>query len=321
MPWIVGIDEAGYGPNLGPLVMTSVACRVPDKLLGADLWHILRTAVRRREEANDGRLLIEDSKVVYSTTRGLCDLETGVLAALTPRLTQPASTLAHYVECIGSGSQTDLAGEVWYTGSSSLPVAAQPDEITSAGVRFEQAGHDNHVVWGMVRSVIVCTPRFNGLLDQWGTKGAVLGHGLTELLQGNLRADHDGEAIQFFVDKHGGRNNYAALLQHALPEGMPVPHQECMARSVYSIRGLERDVRLTFQPRADSEHFCVALASMVSKYLRELLMLEFNHFWRQHVPDLKPTAGYPGDATRFLTAIRPVMERLRIAETAVWRRR
>ena len=28
MPWIVGIDEAGYGPNLGPFVMTAVASRV-----------------------------------------------------------------------------------------------------------------------------------------------------------------------------------------------------------------------------------------------------------------------------------------------------
>ena len=52
-----------------------------------------------------------------------------------------------------------------------------------------------------------------------------------------------------------------------------------------------RDVFVTFQPRADSEHFCVALASMASKYLRELFMLEFNRFWQEKVPGLAPTAG------------------------------
>src|SRR5262249_37174349 len=38
MAWLIGIDEAGYGPNLGPLVMSSVAWRVPARLLGANLW-------------------------------------------------------------------------------------------------------------------------------------------------------------------------------------------------------------------------------------------------------------------------------------------
>src|SRR5262249_22112470 len=118
-----------------------------------------------------------------------------------------------------------------------------------------------------------------------------------------------------------GRNTYAAMLQHAFANGMVVAHEEGMSRSVYSVLGLRRDIRLTFQPRADGEHFCVALASMCSKYLPEGLMLEFNRFWQAHVPGLKATAGYPGDAARFFDAIRPAAERLGIPKGALWRRK
>src|SRR5438874_2084541 len=93
--WLIGIDEAGYGPNLGPFVMTAVACRVPEALAEADLWAVLRQAVRRPPEQDDGRLLVEDSKVLYSTARGLRDLETGVLATLAPR---PPCALSDYLQ-------------------------------------------------------------------------------------------------------------------------------------------------------------------------------------------------------------------------------
>jgi hypothetical protein len=127
------------------------------------------------------------------------------------------------------------------------------------------------------------------------------------------------EAVYFAVDKHGGRNAYSAQIYQALPDGIVWAEQEGMARSSYRVEGLAREVRLTFQPRADSEHFPVALASMASKYLRETLMREFNRFWLEQVPGLKPTAGYPGDALRFLEAIRSTVRKLGLDESAVWR--
>ena len=45
MPWVVGIDEAGYGPNLGPLVQAAVALRLPDDDLAG--WTTLASRVRR----------------------------------------------------------------------------------------------------------------------------------------------------------------------------------------------------------------------------------------------------------------------------------
>ncbi len=112
-----------------------------------------------------------------------------------------------------------------------------------------------------------------------------------------------------------------ALIQHGLSRGMVLALEEGMLRSSYRVVGLGRDVVLTFQPRAESEHFTVALASMVSKYLREALMGEFNDFWQAQVPGLRPTAGYPSDAGRFLEDIRPAVTRLGLAESALWRKR
>jgi hypothetical protein len=60
---------------------------------------------------------------------------------------------------------------------------------------------------------------------------------------------------------------------------------------------------------------------MVSKYVREALMHEFNRFWQTHLPDLKPTAGYPGDSERYYQEIRPVMKRLGFDKSKVWRQR
>jgi hypothetical protein len=65
----------------------------------------------------------------------------------------------------------------------------------------------------------------------------------------------------------------------------------------------------------------VALASMASKYLREVVMEVFNRFWRKQVADLAPTAGYPGDAQRFYDDIRAARESLQMADEVLWRKR
>ena len=88
MHWTVGIDEAGYGPNLGPFVMTAVACTLPEEAAGTDLWSRLGPTVRRGQPAAPGKagraegLYVDDSKVVYSSGAGLGELERGVLALL-----------------------------------------------------------------------------------------------------------------------------------------------------------------------------------------------------------------------------------------------
>ncbi len=320
MSWIIGIDEAGYGPNLGPFVMSAVALRVPDDGEEGDLWQRLATAVRRDTDADDGRLLIADSKVVFSPARGLHQLELAVLAAHRPAGTNGHLALEDYLEGLCPSSCGRLRAECWYRGATVLPVAIETTQAAEARTRFVEACRAAGVSCGLVQSVVVCPEQFNALTHRAGSKAAVLQHALAELVRACWQIDGD-EPLTFFIDKHGGRNTYAAMLQDAVPAGIVLAHRESATCSIYSVAGVRRAVRWTIQPRADAEHFCVALASMVSKYVREVLMGEFNRFWVEQVPGLKPTAGYPTDARRYYEAIRPAAQRLGIAEAAVWRRK
>jgi ribonuclease HII len=315
MPWIIGIDEAGYGPNLGPFVMTSVACRVPDAHGKADLWKLLDRAVRRHSDPCDERMVVADSKQVYSTARGLAELEHCVLAALQgSRL----ATLAAMVDRVSALCHDAVRQEVWYVGTTALPVAADIDACHQVSLLLGEIGSSLQINLGTINSVIVCATEFNALIHARGTKGGVLAVALQKLLQ---RLPTDGDPVYVFCDKHGGRNFYGDALQCAFPEDMVLSRLESALCSHYYVESGGRHVELTFEPRADANHFCVALASMVSKYLRELFMLEFNQFWQTHVPGLKATAGYPTDSKRFWTDIQKAAQKLGLDRDVIWRRK
>lgn len=313
MPWHIGIDEAGYGPNLGPFVMTLAACRVPDDLHDANLWDVLKSSVRRFDERADGRLIVADSKQVYSPARGWADLEKTIGAAL-----PSTATFQALLQHLTPEDLPLLRKEAWFVGDTPLPTEVSDADLCASRAGWRQASEDAGIAWGYCRCVIVPAPRFNDLIDRWDSKGAVLGVAFTELVERCLKATA-AEPMRFVIDKHGGRNTYSALLQHAFPDGNVWAEQEGSQRSVYRVEGLDRKVNVTFMPKADAEHFTVALASMISKYVRELLMREFNRFWQTHVPGLPPTAGYPQDAVRYFEAIRPALAKLGIAERLVWR--
>ena len=176
MTWIVGIDEAGYGPNLGPLVMTAASCRVPDVAAAPDLWALLADAVRRAEPSDD-RLPVCDSKLVYSSARGLGDLETSVLSILAPD-GGTWSCVAALLETLAGSSLEGLSSEPWYTGTSGIPAEAEAERCRGAAERFRACCAAQQVEWGHFRSIVICPTQFNQLLEHWDNKGAILGHAL-----------------------------------------------------------------------------------------------------------------------------------------------
>ena len=320
MAWIIGIDEAGYGPNLGPLVMSAVAYRVPHETAAANLWDVLAQAACR-ELGDSLKICIDDSKKLYSTAKGIADLERSVLAIFAAERLHAPLSLFDWLAELAPTKDEDDGLLPWYGLDRNLPVAVALESLHEPAAHFRTTCADNGMELVAAYSRVVEPASFNRAVDQWGSKGGALAEAIQALITALLPRLERDEPIVFHVDKHGGRNTYAALLQNCFPEGFVFVRREGMACSQYDIQGYAGPISLRFQPRADSEHFCVALASMLSKYLREMLMGEFNRFWLEKVPGLQPTAGYPMDATRFYDAIKPLVEQLGIAPELVWRKR
>ena len=320
MAWIIGIDEAGYGPNLGPLVMSAVALQVPSEPANVDLWELLASAVCR-DAGDDGRVCINDSKVLYSTSKGVAALERSVLAVLAGDRLHESLSLFNWLEELAPANDADEVELPWYGLDRRLPAALSLDELQEPAARFRSACEEKGVGLAALYACVVEPASFNRMVDHWGSKGGALTEAIQKLIGAIIPRLQADEPVYFMVDKHGGRNTYSALLQHCFGDGLVFVRRESMACSQYDIQGYAGPIRLQFQPRADSEHFCVALASMLSKYLREMLMGEFNRFWVERLPGLTPTAGYPGDASRFYDAIRPMVDQLGLSHEVVWRKR
>lgn len=315
MPYFIGMDEAGYGPNLGPLVITATSWTMADDPRQCDLFDLLADVVVRTASEADDRLHVADSKEVYSPAKGLRSLELPVLAIL-----RAADVPAESFHRLWNALAVELPGESeqepWFCGDDvPLPVEADDEIISRLAERLSCCLDGCNIGRPALACEVVLTERFNRLTVECGSKGRLLSGLSLSLLRKLWDADGD-EAAYVVCDKHGGRNRYDELLAEVLDGQMIFRMLEGRDRSIYRIGTSE----VCFQTRAEA-HFPVAVASLVSKYLRELAMIAFNRYWQEHVPEVRPTKGYPNDARRFRTDIAVKQMELGIADEVLWRHR
>ncbi len=307
---LIGTDEAGYGPPLGPLVISATAW--DGRAAAGDLFRLLADVVADTpKSARSGpsrRLLIADSKVACRSG-SIGGLETTVLLLLESVYGRRPKTLADLVTLVMPGGGEDfLAKHFWLAGPSvKLPLEA--DDVAGRdgcemGARFRAACDRNGIRLTEIRSTILLPPEFNAAVVDHGNKATLLSYRTLRLVGDLIKGAADDTLIE--CDKHGGRSYYRELIFATLTDHPVEIVKETRQQSVYRWNQRNQNCEIRFTARGEGQ-MAVALASMVSKYVREVFMVAWNDYWRSHVPNIKPTKGYPQDARRFLGEIEDVV--------------
>lgn len=324
MPLVIGVDEAGYGPRIGPLVVALSAWQVPSTCEVLDppaLDKLLEPVVCRvgRSAAGAPAIYVDDSKKIYHSPRDF------------PRLETSAVTLLSLAGWTGS----DLGELLTFFDQSldprwrSLPwlrdeCVVVPHSITRQNLAETVGAVSRHLKTSGVdllacQGAIIFELVFNERIRQLGNKATLVAEVVVELLARLFR--HLGADACVFVDRQGGRVYYAPVLKRLaaqLPRAAFEIVHESAERSSYRIVTSSHVWRVTFCRRGE-QFLPVAAASIVAKYLRELVLWCFNTFWKCQLPGLRPTAGYPADAKRFKAEIASCQKALGIPDDWLWR--
>jgi ribonuclease HII len=305
MAVVAGIDEAGYGPLLGPLVVSGVVFEAAPEVADRCLWKTLSASLARRRLKKGRRLPIADSKQLYDREAGLWTLERSAIVMLAAGLDRPGSLRA-LLRLVSADVERTMDDYPWYRGfDPPLPIDSGTGDVGTRcnAVRRDLASN------GVALRAVYCQPilegQFNQLVERTRNKASAL-------LTITLRLIHRVVALgaddtRIFVDHQGGRIHHRDHLLTTFPEFDLQLLYENETRSAYVLTRGPRRVLLEFATECESRHLPVALASVYSKYLRELFMLAVNRFWQDRVADLRPTAGYYGDGERFIREIEPAM--------------
>jgi hypothetical protein len=333
---IAGIDEAGYGPILGPLVVSvtgfEVAGAMPEESDALPcLWQLLKAAVAKKTPVRKGRLLIADSKIVHGLTDGDKLLERGVLAfmrTLPPKTghselgtsnseLRTPNSLHALMELFGCTNH-ELTSHPWYAPRNmKLPWLADAGDLAIAANMLQTAMARMGVRTLCMRTAVVSERLYNRLVGNTQNKAsALVSITLTHLYHLHQTYGHLGLVVG--IDKQGGRDHYTSLLLQTFPAAQLKVLLESEVASSSLLQepgpnGTGRRTLIHFREKGESAFLPTALASMVCKYLRELCMHSFNTWWCSQVVGLKPTAGYHQDGSRWLLDVEPHLSRLGIA--------
>ena len=323
---VIGVDEAGYGPSMGPLTICATAWRVPHSFDVTSMSELLEPEFIAKPIRPDSiHIPIGDSKKINRDrfgieglclgSRFLCFEVDGV------DLIDWDRTLYGFA----SHDWTRIQDVPWYAlGNPSSD--DRLGQLVADRIAYFDRGSQKLRSLSLrligIRMRVLDEPEFNRQVDIIGNKSSVLSETSLMLVRDVIAtfAEPD-ESVEVYCDKHGGRNRYQGVLSHCFEQewfAIEVEGKNC-SRYTSSWRG--HPIRIQFKVDGDSI-FPSAAASIIAKWTREELMGRLNGFWRSKVSNgIEPTAGYYVDALRFAEQIESTAIELELCREKWWRKK
>lgn len=304
---VVGVDENGLGPRLGPLVATALTLETGRYSRSSLQQRGLRLGLTDSKETGGfGKMAFTESVALAllglrdgSAPRSADALLDRVFPALRAELRAHCPDDSTAAQCWG----VDLRLPAF--GGDPAHGRALVDELTGR----------SHLRVVDVQSRVACA----GVLNVRAAQGRNKLHvdlALFEDLIDSVRTVHEAPLL-VVCGMIGGIRDYAARFSR---------FDSSEVRALTSRRGQRRYAidevgEVRFEVDADSRHLPVALASIVGKYVREVCMRRIGEFYRERDPDLHLASGYHDPVTsRFIRATEPSRRRLGIVSDCFKRR-
>jgi ribonuclease HII len=289
----IGIDENGLGPRLGPLVVTAVVA-VTSGEGDARAESRPRGALRKRLDDSKKLVAYGDTGLGEAWARAIAKRmghgEVASPEALVRLLSLDAAEVLR-APCPGEHAAQCWSAEGEAFGCNDKLLARVERDLAKledAGVNVTRAA-----------CVVTCTRRLNEGVERGLTRFHMDLHAMERLtLDSRERAGRDVVAT---CGKVGGFDRYSPAFG-PLGGRLHAVAAEGRARSEYLMPGLGS---IAFVRDADAKHLLVCMASLVGKWVRDVLMGRIVRYHRTDNPELPDASGYHDPVTtRFIKATR-----------------
>jgi len=274
---VIGVDEAGLGPMLGPLAVTQVrvATANPEGLSAA----FMESGVSFNEKKTH-------------ITGDLAPIEAVALGGIKWFTNKTPSTAAELFELLGETS-ADRQPFPWMADAEKTTLPLTIPEVATWNVKGVQPIGISGVI---VHPPSLNTAKRNGI-NKANLELDYIGKLLSDIPKGY-------KEIQINIDRLGGRKYYAEHLQQIWPEATVNIIEENPKNSSYTCHTSDKQIFVKFVVSGEDVSPLVAFSSVLAKYTREVHMHIFNQYWCGKFPTLKPTDGYYRDGKRWVYSIR-----------------